>query len=151
MHKTISLFFLFFIGYFHYLHFKCFQISPLESLYPIPPPPASMRVLPHPLTHPHTLAFLPWHSPTLGHQTLRGPRAVPPIMSNKVILCHICGQSHGSLHVYSLVGDPVPGSSRGSSLLTLLLLPWGCKPPQLLQSFLQLLHRELQAQSNGWL
>ena len=31
------------------------------------------------------------------------------LMSNKVILCHIYGQSHGSLHVYSLVGGPVPG------------------------------------------
>ena len=57
-----------------------------------------------------------------------------PLMSNKVILCHICGQSHGSLHVYSLVGGPVPGSSGGSSWLTLLLSPCGCKNPQLLQS-----------------
>jgi hypothetical protein len=34
-----------------------------------------------------------------------------PLMSNKAILCHICSQCHGSLHVYSLVGGPVPGSS----------------------------------------
>ena len=26
------------------------------------------------------------------------------------ILCHICSQRHGSLHVYSLIGGPVPGS-----------------------------------------
>ena len=64
-----------------------------------------------------------------------------PLMSNKAILCHICSQHHGSLHVYSLVDGPIPGSSRGSGLLTLLLPPWGCKPPQLLQSLLQLLHR----------
>jgi hypothetical protein len=45
------------------------------------------------------------------------------LMSNKAILCHICGQSHGSLHVYSLVGGPVPGSSRGFGWLPLLLPP----------------------------
>jgi hypothetical protein len=31
-------------------------------------------------------------------------------MPDKVILCYIYG-SHGSLHVYSSVGDLVPGSS----------------------------------------
>jgi hypothetical protein len=59
-------------------------------------------------------------------------------MSNKSILCHICGQSHGSFHVYYLVGSLVPGSSGVSGQLTLLLLPWGYKSPQLLQY--QLLH-----------
>ena len=34
-------------------------------------------------------------------------------MSNKAILCHICSQSHGSLHVYSLVSGPALGSSGG--------------------------------------
>jgi hypothetical protein len=35
------------------------------------PPPASMRVLPHPPTQ-----ILPsWHSPTLGHRSFPGPRA----------------------------------------------------------------------------
>jgi hypothetical protein len=33
-------------------------------------------------------------------------------MSNKAILCHMCSWSHGSLHVYYLVGGPVPRSSR---------------------------------------
>jgi hypothetical protein len=31
-------------------------------------------------------------------------------MSNKVILCHICGWNHGSLHLF---GVPVPKSSMG--------------------------------------
>jgi hypothetical protein len=31
-------------------------------------------------------------------------------MSNKAVLCHICSQSHGSLHVYSLAGSPVSPS-----------------------------------------
>jgi hypothetical protein len=48
-------------------------------------------------------------------------RKILPLMSNKAILCHLCGQSHGSLHVYSLVGGPVPRSSGRSSWLTLLL------------------------------
>ena len=34
-------------------------------------------------------------------------------MSHKAILCYICSWSHGSLHVYSLVGGLVPGSSGG--------------------------------------
>jgi hypothetical protein len=38
-----------------------------------------------------------------------------------------------------------------SSLLTLLLPPWGCQLPQLLQSHPQLLHWGTHAQSNGWL
>jgi hypothetical protein len=50
-----------------------------------------------------TPIFPPWHPPTLG-----------PLMSNKDIFCHICSRSHGSLHVYSLVGGPVPKSSKGS-------------------------------------
>ena len=37
-----------------------------------------------------------------------------PLMSNKAILCHICGWSYGSLHVYSLVGGLVHGNSGGT-------------------------------------
>jgi hypothetical protein len=35
-------------------------------------------------------------------------------MSHKIILCYTCGWGHGSLHVYTFVGDLVPGSSWGS-------------------------------------
>jgi hypothetical protein len=73
------------------------------------------------------------------------------LMSNKAILCHTCGWSYGSLHVYSLIGDPDTRSSRGSGRLTLLISPWGYKPPQLLQSLLQFLHWRPQVQSNGLL
>ena len=51
------------------------------------------------------------------HWGIKHPQAqglLLPLMSDKAILCHICGRSHGSLHVYSLVGGPVPGSSGGS-------------------------------------
>jgi hypothetical protein len=68
-----------YIRYFLYLHFKCYPLfkSPLgKPLIPSPLP------LPHegallPPTYPPTPAFLLWHSPTLGHQTLTGPRAIP--------------------------------------------------------------------------
>jgi hypothetical protein len=37
-------------------------------------------MLPLPLhTNPPIHAFWPWHSPTLGHKALTGPRASPPI------------------------------------------------------------------------
>jgi hypothetical protein len=42
--------------------------------YPILPPPASMRMLPHPTTHSYLSALA---SPTLGHRTPTGPRATP--------------------------------------------------------------------------
>jgi hypothetical protein len=88
-----------------------------------------------------TSIFLPWHSPEgMEHPQAQGP--LLPLMSNKAILCHIFGQSHVSLYVHSLVGGSVPASSGRSGLLTLLLPPWGCKSPQLLQSLLYLLHRE---------
>jgi hypothetical protein len=57
------------------------------------------------------------------------------LMSNKAILCYIFGWSHESLHVYSLIGGLVPGSSRVSGWFILLFLLWGCNPLQLLQSF----------------
>jgi hypothetical protein len=57
------------------------------------------------------------------------------LMSNKAILCYICSWGHRSLHVYSLVGDLVPGSSGGARWLILLFLIWGCKL-QLLWSFI---------------
>jgi hypothetical protein len=96
--------------------FSPFHISPLEIPYPIPPAPASMRVL----LHSPTPILLPWHYPTLGieHPQARGPLLLQ--MTNKAILCHICGQRHGSLHVYSLVGGPVPGSSGGGGGVWLL-------------------------------
>jgi hypothetical protein len=120
-----------------------FQVSPPETVYPIPRPPDSVRVLPHPPTP----VFRPGISLLWG---IEPPQALP-LMFNKTILCHFCGWSHGSYHVYSLVGGPVPRSSKGSGLLTLLLTSWGCKPPQLLQSLFQLLHPGPRTQYYGWL
>ena len=42
------------------------------------------------------------------------------LMPDKAILCYICSWSYSSLHVYSLVGGLVPGSSGESGKLILL-------------------------------
>jgi hypothetical protein len=97
-----------------------FQVSPLETPYPIPPPPASMRVFTPP-THPPTSNFQPSIPLHWGIEHLQAQGPLLSLMFNKAIHCHIGYQSHGSLHVYSLVGGPVSQSSRGSSLLTLLI------------------------------
>ena len=50
----------FFVGYFIYFHFKCyspFPVSPPQTPYSLPFP-ASMKVLPHPPTHPLTHSSL---------------------------------------------------------------------------------------------
>ena len=69
---------------------------------------------------------------------------VPPVslMLNKAILCYICSLSHGSLHVYSLIGGLVPGSSGSSGWLILFLL-WGAKPLQFLPLSAPLSHPHL--------
>jgi hypothetical protein len=75
---STSWFFFFFFFYwifslFTFQMLSPFQVFPLETSHPIPAPSVSMRVLPHPPTHPPTPAFPPWHSPTLGHRTPSGP------------------------------------------------------------------------------
>jgi hypothetical protein len=87
-------------------------------------PPPTHRLLP---SHPG----IPLH---WGIEPLQDQEPFLPLMSNKAILCHICSWSHGSLHVYSLVGGPVPRSSGGSSRLTLLLPhPTGLQTPSALE------------------
>jgi hypothetical protein len=96
-------------------------VSPLETPYPIFPPSASVRVL---TTLPTTPSSLPWHLSTLGHGAFAGPKDSHWCPSpTKAILYYNCGWSHGTLHVYSLVGGLVPGSSGeggGSGWLILL-------------------------------
>ena len=92
--------FIFFLDIFLYLHFKCFPLSrcPLWK-----PPNSSLP--PHlyegaPPTHP-----LPSSCPGISlHWGIETPQAqglLLPLLSKNAILCHISGQSHGSLHVYS--------------------------------------------------
>ena len=106
----------FFFSWFFLLDFYLFTFKnfPLSSSalwkLPIPSPStASMWVVPY-----SPIPILrPWHSHKLGHRIHSGPRTSVPLMSNKAIFCHICGQHHGSVHMYSLVVGPVPRSSRG--------------------------------------
>jgi hypothetical protein len=55
-----------------------------------------------------------------------------PLMSDKGILCYVCDWSHGSLHVYTLVGGLVPGSSGGVWLVDIVVLPMGWQTPSAL-------------------
>jgi hypothetical protein len=73
-----------------------------------------------------------------------------PLIPKKAIFYYIWGWSHGSLHLNSLLSGFVSGSPGGFGWLVLFFL-WGCKPLQLLQSFLLLFHWGPQAQSNSWL
>jgi hypothetical protein len=100
----------------------------------------------NPLSHPHSPCspthpfLLPCSDIPLhwGIELSQDQGPLLPLMTNKAILCYIyiCGWSHGSLHVYSLVVRLVPGSSKGTDWFLLLFLLWGFKPLQLLRSFL---------------
>ena len=79
---------------------------PSHPLFPLPF--ASVRVLLHPFTH---SCFTPLASPYTGASSL----PPLPLMSDKAMLCYICIWRPGSLHVYSLVGEFIPGSSRWSN------------------------------------
>jgi hypothetical protein len=59
------------------------------------------------------------------------------LMSSKAMLWYTCIWSHGFLPVHSLVGGLVSWSTGWSGHLMFFL--WGCNPPQLFQSFCQLL------------
>jgi len=89
----------------------------------LPLSPDSMRGF----THLHTY---PPPSPHPGfplHSVIEPSQGKGPLLSlmlNKTILCYICDWSHGSLHVYSLVGCLVSGSSEGSGWLILLFFLW---------------------------
>ena len=65
-----------------FLSFFFFQmLSPFQSPLRKPlshPPSLCLYEGDSPLTDPPSPIFLPWHSPTLGHQTPLGPRASPP-------------------------------------------------------------------------
>jgi hypothetical protein len=104
---------------------KCYPLSwfpwPRNPL-PYPTPPTSVRVFPHPSSHllPPPCLCIPllWDIEPSQDQ---GPLFT--LMSDKAILCYICGWSHGSLHVYPLVGGLVPGSTGGTGWFILSLNP----------------------------
>jgi hypothetical protein len=102
---SLSLFFLLDIYFIYISNVIPFPGSPSESPIPYPLPL---------LTNPPIPDSLPCHSPTLVHQAFRGPR-VSPTTDDRLghPLLHM-QLSRGSLHVYSLVGGLVPGSSGGA-------------------------------------
>jgi hypothetical protein len=118
--------YLYFIGCFICLHFKCYPLSWFTpQKLPIPSPFLLLLWGCAP-TEPHTPVSSPSHSSTLGHRAFTEP--LLPLLPEKAILCYICGWSHGSLHVYSLVGGLVPGSSGG-------LVGWCCSSYGVVNSF----------------
>jgi hypothetical protein len=123
-----------------------FQVSPSETPNPIPSSSASMRVLPYPPTHSHlpALAF-PYTGAWNPHSNKNRSFHWCPTRPSSAT--YPAGWSHGTLHVYFLVGCPVPGSSGG----LVSWHCWVCNPPQLLHSLLQFLHWGPHAQSNAWL
>jgi len=106
-----------------YLNFKCYPFSqfPIHNL-PSPSPfPFFYEVVP---LHSPLPPSLPWHSPTLGFPVLVCFRASPPSGAQQDHPLLHMRWTNGSVHVYSLDGALVPGSSGWVVLLFL----WGCKP-----------------------
>ena len=121
------------IFFIHILNFIPFPSSPSQK-----PPyhlPSTCFHEGAPATHPHSQSLeFPYTGRGIKPSQDQGP--LLPLMPDKVILCYICDWRHEFLHVYSLVGCLVPGSSGGSGWLILLFFLWCCKPLLLLQSFL---------------
>jgi hypothetical protein len=113
--------------YFLYLHFKCYPLFwfPLWKL-PILSP-LSLLLWRCSLIFSHLPVLVYAYTEAFEPSQDQGP--LLPLMSQKAILGYICDWSHGSFHVYSLVGGLVPGISRRGIWFILLFL-------QLLQSFL---------------
>ena len=79
-----------------------FLVSLPKTPYPIPHPCSPT----HPLPLPCPDIPLQW-----GMEPSQDQGPLLPLMTDKAILCYICSWNHGSVHVYSLVGGIVPGSS----------------------------------------
>jgi len=125
------LYFFYFFIYFFFLNFFldiwCICIS---NVIPFPPLPYLFPLLLWGCSHSHTLPpqhpGIPLH---WGNEPSEN-QGLLLLMPDNVILCHICGWSHGSPYVYSLVGGLVPGSSGGVWLVDIVVLPMGLQTPQ---------------------
>ena len=121
------------IGYFISLHFKSYPHSKflLQTPTAQSPPFWFYEGVCPPIHPPYCPNFF------LRNGVKPSRNLVPPLplMQDKATLCYICSWSHGSLHMYSLVGVLVPGSSGVSGWLISLLFLWSCKPLQLLWYF----------------
>jgi hypothetical protein len=127
---VLSLSTCFFYWIFLNLHFKCYPLShslpPWELSFHLPSPCFCEDVLPttYPLLPPRPGIPLHWGTKPWHDQ---GPFL--PLMHDKAIHCYINSWSHGSLHVYSLIGGLVPGSSGVGFWLVDIVLPIRLQTP----------------------
>ena len=99
-----------------------FLVSLPKTSYPIPPSPCTPT---HPLQLPCPGIPLHW-----GIEPSQDQGPILPLMRPSVtILCFICSWSHGSLHVCSLVGGLVPGSSGGIWWVDIVVPPMWLQTP----------------------
>jgi hypothetical protein len=91
----------------------------ISNVIPLPCFPSSNPLL-HPLSPCLYEAALPPTHPLLPYIPLHWSIEPPPdqgpslpLMPDKAILYNRCSLSHGTFHVYSLVGSLVPGSTGG--------------------------------------
>ena len=105
------------------------------SSFPVTPPqPFPSHLLPRPCPYegapPPTHPLPPHHSSIplrWGIKPLQDQGPLLPLMPHKASSATYAAGATGSLHVYSLVGGLVPGSSRWSSYLMLFFL-WVATP-----------------------
>ena len=120
-----NILYFFFKPFFFYQIFSLFtfqMLSPFPFSRPKPPTLAPFPCSPtHPLPLPGLVSPLYW---SIKPSQDQGP--LLPLMTDQVILCHICSQSHESHQVFSLVGGLVPESSEGTGWFILLFLLLGC-------------------------
>jgi hypothetical protein len=105
-----------------------FPVFSLRILYPTRPLSPQGCSPTHPL--------LPHYPSILLHWGIKPSQDQGPplrLMPDKAILCYICSWIHGSLHVYSLVGSLVPGSSGWGYfwLIDIVVLPMRWQTPPL--------------------
>jgi hypothetical protein len=107
------------------------QVSPLEVPYPISPFPCFYEGAPPHSRLPSLTFPYNWASNTLRPKAWN---TLLPLMSNKAILCYICGQGHEFLYVYSLVVQS-PGALWGGVgwdgvwTIDIVAPPMGLQPP----------------------
>jgi hypothetical protein len=85
-----------------------YPVSHLQPPYCIPLTLLLLRVLPNPPTHSHLNALAFSYT---GVSSLHRTKGIPSHWCQIRPSSYICSWSHGSHHVYSLVGGLVPGSS----------------------------------------
>jgi len=114
-----------------FLDVLCSYSSILSPFHPLSYPPTlspcfyeDVPTPTYPLQPQRPVITLHW-----GNHTTQDQGLLLLLMLNNAILCYICSWSHGSLHVYSLVGGLVSGSSGEVWLDDIVVLPTLLKTP----------------------